>query len=232
MNKRKNILALLGAMVLTVGTVGVVLAEPLKDAHVGITVGWDENGDPFAVDGEDEDFGVNPEECDDLELAAGDIVFHFVQSGQGTAAGPDNTNLLDVTFTGADDQNDVVDDTVQGGGSNVDWFVWVSSNGGDVTLDGAESNVTGGELRVSHICVGDEPSEETEPPATDEPTDEPSFESTQEGETDAPSEPNTATIGGNGTSGPADGAWLLVVALGVLLASVVVMTPARAKSQR
>lgn len=83
--------------------------------------------------------------------------------------------------------------------------------------------------------------------ATDEPTDEPSFEATEAGvtdepsfsftdeelgETDAPSEPNTATFGGNGTSGPADGAWLLVVALGVLLASVVVMTPARAKSRR
>ena len=36
------------------------------------------------------------------------------------------------------------------------------------------------------------------------------------------------------TSGaaPADGAWLLVAALGALLASVVVLTPARAKSRR
>jgi hypothetical protein len=224
MNKRKKVLSLLGAMVLTVGTVGVVSAEPLKDAHVGITVGWDENGDPFAEDAEGGDFGVNPEACAELDLSAGDIVFHFVQSGQGTAAGPDDTNLLDVEFTGADDQTGVVDDTVQGDGSNVDWFVWVTSAGGDVTLDGAESNVTGGELRVSHICVGDEPG--------DEPTPTPEFSDEFEGETDAPSEPNTATIGGNGTSGPADGAWLLVVALGVLLASVVVMTPARAKSRR
>jgi hypothetical protein len=239
MNKRKKLLALMGAMVLTVGTVGIALAEPLKDAHVGITVGWDENGDPFAEDSEGNPLEVNPAACDDLVLEAGDIVFHFVQSGQGTAAGPDDTNLLDVDFTGADDQDDVVDDTVQGDGSNVDWFVWVTSAGGDVTLDGAESNVTGGELRVSHICVGDEPEveptptfEATEEGETDAPTDEPTFESTEEGDTDAPSEPNTATIGGNGTSGPADGAWLLVVALGVLLASVVVMTPARAKSRR
>jgi uncharacterized repeat protein (TIGR01451 family) len=33
----------------------------------------------------------------------------------------------------------------------------------------------------------------------------------------------------NGGSGPADGAWLMVVALGVLLASVVILSPARAK---
>lgn len=50
--------------------------------------------------------------------------------------------------------------------------------------------------------------------------------------TDVPTEPNTATIGGTGSSGPSDSSWLLVVALGVLLASVVVMTPARAKNRR
>jgi hypothetical protein len=42
----------------------------------------------------------------------------------------------------------------------------------------------------------------------------------------------TDTIGKTSTTSPADGAWLLVVALGVLLASIVVLTPARAKSQR
>lgn len=42
----------------------------------------------------------------------------------------------------------------------------------------------------------------------------------------------TDTIGTAGTSGPADMAWLLVVALGVLLASIVVLSPARAKSRR
>lgn len=74
------------------------------------------------------------------------------------------------------------------------------------------------------------PGETPEP--TVAPTPTPTFGSSNAGETDAPTEPNTATIGGNGTSGPADSAWLLVVALGVLLASVVVLTPARAKSRR
>lgn len=84
-----------------------------------------------------------------------------------------------------------------------------------------------GDQQISHIIFCDE-EDATEPPVTDEPE----FSDDQGGDTDAPSEPNTATIGGNGTSGPADGAWLLVVALGVLLASVVVMTPARAKNRR
>ena len=50
------------------------------------------------------------------------------------------------------------------------------------------------------------------------------------GDTDQP--PTDALPGTTGSSGPTDGAWLLVVALGVLLASIVVLTPARAKSRR
>jgi Domain of unknown function DUF11 len=44
--------------------------------------------------------------------------------------------------------------------------------------------------------------------------------------------PPTDELGSAGTSGPSDGAWLLVVALGVLLASIVVLAPARTKSRR
>jgi hypothetical protein len=60
----------------------------------------------------------------------------------------------------------------------------------------------------------------TNPPATDTP---------------APvvtGEPATDALGTTGSSGPTDTAWLLVVGLGVLLASIVVLTPARAKRQR
>jgi hypothetical protein len=58
------------------------------------------------------------------------------------------------------------------------------------------------------------------------------FTQTEEPATEVPSEPNTATIGGTGTSSPSDSSWLLVAALGVLLASVVVLTPARVKTRR
>jgi uncharacterized repeat protein (TIGR01451 family) len=51
------------------------------------------------------------------------------------------------------------------------------------------------------------------------------------GDTTAPTQPPTDTLGSSG-SGPSDSAWLLVVGLGVLLASVVVLTPARAKRRR
>jgi hypothetical protein len=51
------------------------------------------------------------------------------------------------------------------------------------------------------------------------------------GVTNNPTEPPT-DAGLIGKSGPTDTAWLLVVALGVLLASVVVLTPARVRNRR
>ncbi len=107
--------------------------------------------------------------------------------------------------------------------------VWADTNGSGVFDEGDQA--------ISHIIFCDEEEEETEEPSFEQSqegeTDEPSFEQSQEGETDEPSEPDTATIGGSsGVGGPADGAWLLVVALGVLLASIVVLTPARARVRR
>jgi len=94
-----------------------------------------------------------------------------------------------------------------------DQTVYADTNG-DNDYDTDDSN------GISHVIVCG--------PAASAP---PSFEGSQEGETDVPSEPNTATVGA-GTSGPADGSWLFVAALGAILASVVVMTPARAKNRR
>jgi hypothetical protein len=73
---------------------------------------------------------------------------------------------------------------------------------------------------------------ESEAPSEEVPSEAPSFEQSQEAETDAPSEPDTATVGGHETGTPSDSAWLLMVALGLLLSSIVVMTPARARSKR
>ncbi len=250
----RKLWAILGAGVLTLGVVTVALALELKVPHQGITVSWDSEGNAV-IDG-GEDFS-DSDECE--APAQGEVIFHFVQSGQGIApnAGGEAANTIDVDF---EDEADVLgwaaDDVKD---NNVDWFVSVDASDGEVTLVTANSNVNGGELRVSHICVGDAPEIESAPPSevpsdvvetdepsdvieTDEPsqsvaieTDEPSespFQSV-EGDTDEPSEPDTATIGGSKHVGsPADGAWLLVVALGVLLASVVVLTPARAKAPR
>ncbi len=86
------------------------------------------------------------------------------------------------------------------------------------------------------------PSDTPAPTDTAAPTESPT--GTGAGDTSAPTgtpggtgggdqatQPPTNTLGSNG-SGPSDTAWLLVVGLGVLLASVVVLTPARAKSRR
>lgn len=90
-----------------------------------------------------------------------------------------------------------------------------------------------GETEAPSEVPSEAPSfEQSQEGQTDAPSDNPSFEQSQEGATDVPSEPNTASIGTGGPAAPADSAWLLVVALGVLLASVVVLTPARAKSRR
>lgn len=258
MNKRSRIWAILGAGVLTLGVVSIAMALELKGAHQGITVSWDSEGNPVIDDG-DANF---PDSTDCPWVPGeGEVIFHFVQSGQGVApnAGGTAANTIDVDFDDEADVNDAPADDVKD--ANVDWFVGVIAADGEVTLVTANSNVAGGELRVSHICVGDAPGDETPPPSfeqsqagetdapsappsnppsfeqsqageTDIPSNPPSFEQSQLGETDAPTEPNTAAIGGNGTSAPASGAWLLVVALGVLLASIVVLSPARAKNTR
>ena len=242
MNKRR-ITAILGASVLSLSVATVALAIELKDEHQGITVSWDENGAPVITGG-----FSNSTECD--APGEGEVIFHFVQSGQGLApnAGGTAANTIDVDFT---DEADVIgwaaDDVKD---NNVDWFVPVDASDGEVTLVTANSNVNGGELRVSHVCVGDAPGEQETPPPTTPPTAPPTVPPTAPptvpptaaptstpfqsvaADTDAPSLPNTATVGGSNTGAPSDGAWLLVVALGVLLASIVVLTPARAKAPR
>lgn len=268
MNKRSRVWAILAAGILTLGVAGLALAIELKEPHQGITVSWDSEGNPVIDDG-DANF-TDSTDCPWVP-GEGEVIFHFVQSGDDTDVnGTDvNDNLIDVDFEDEADANDVPADTIQND-KNVDWFVGVTASDGEVTLVTANSNVEGGDLRVSHICIGDAPDEEeSAPPSfeqsqvgetdapsdvpsdtpsdvpseapsfeqsqageTDIPSNPPSFEQSQLGETDAPTEPNTAAVGGNGTSAPASGAWLLVVALGVLLASIVVLSPARAKSPR
>jgi hypothetical protein len=129
--------------------------------------------------------------------------------------------------------------------------VWADYNAGNPALGPGE-----GDKNISHIIFCDPTQTTTTTTTTDETTtttttDETTtttttdvttttttettdtFTSDTGGVTDAPpSEPNTATVGTNGTSAPADGAWLLVIALGVLLASIVVLTPAKAGARR
>jgi hypothetical protein len=61
-----------------------------------------------------------------------------------------------------------------------------------------------------------------------------SFSQTVSATTDVagPTEPNTATFEIGGTSSTSNSAWMLIVALGVLLGSVVILTPAPSKTKR
>lgn len=223
--KRNKLMALVGAAALSVGVVGIALAVDLKDPHVGTTVTWDGNGNPQSTNG----FSVNTDEsCSGLDLGPGEVFFHFVQSPTDAAHGN-----LTVDF-GSDGSWGPTGEA-QNGGSHLAWDVTVTDDGdGIVTVVGASTDQDGGELKISHICAGTNtptpsptPSfESSQEGATDAPT--PSFQSSQEGATECPCD----TITGVKTSGPADGAWLLVVALGLLLASIVVLTPARAKGRR
>jgi hypothetical protein len=217
--KRNKILALLGAAVLTVGTVGIALANTLSEDHPGQV----ETSLDALIEG-----GVG-EDCSDFvdgfAVGAGQVGLHFILTDPEGESG-NITGSVDGTAFGP------VAGIFHGQGEGAMHFYVVVDGDGDSVINDAVTDIDGGQLTLSHICFGEAAPTPTFSATEEGETDAPTFESTEEGETDAPSEPNTATIGGNGTSGPADGAWLLVVALGVLLASVVVMTPARAKSRR
>jgi len=160
-------------------------------------------------------------------------------------------------WTGGTPTSLTINGVVQSGSwvqeGNGSWHFTVTVDGSNYPPTSASVDYSGdsGVLTLSH-CEGAAPSGtgagSTDTPApsgtgagsTDTPapsgtgagsTDTPAPSGTGAGDTNQPTQPPTDTLGSNG-SGPSDGAWLLVVGLGVLLASVVVLTPARAKSRR
>jgi hypothetical protein len=214
--KKSKLLALLGAAVLTFGIAGTAFAAtPASDAGVVPTLHSDAN---ITLDGNGNSDAADCDAADGIET--------------GDTGGSDTTdNGVTVTWTYDSDTKEFGFSATGGlvthayikGGNDYNDYDYTGETDGGIAADGglfAPDNGSEGPAGLSHavFCTvaGDEPS----------------FEQSQEGETDAPSEPSTDTFTGNGTSGPADGAWLLVVALGVLLASIVVLTPARAKSRR
>lgn len=240
MNTRKRLLSLVGSSALLVGllvgTTGTVFADG--------QVEWTGNGQTDGV--------PNDIQCDDSNTAY--LYWVFVPGGQdavtaatitfgGTGSGTYPLNqdngqwkLQDGPWFDLDGLTAIVDYTGTLGNGNA--LVTISHGCPGETEESAPPS-----FEESQVVETDEPSAppsfeqsqliETDEPSSPPETDQPSFFTSQEAETDAPSEPDTATIGGSKTVGsPADGAWLLVVALGVLLASIVVLTPARAKAPR
>ena len=154
-----------------------------------------------------------------IDPGEGNVAWVFVHTSQ---SGPGH---LDANFQNAGAQG--ADSYIQGG---LKYLIITSAPD---TLLNFSDNLSGGQLTLSHTCYNSESSQpaESQPEESTPESVPPSFTSTEFPATDVPSEPNTATIGSS-SGGPSDSSWLLVAALGVLLASVVVMTPARAKNRR
>jgi len=211
MKTRSKLLALLGAAVLSLGTVGVALAAtPDSDAGITPILHTDAN---ITIDGNG---GSDAANCDPDDA---------IETGN-TGGSADTANGVTVTWTYDDGTKEFGFSATGGlvtyayikGGNDYNEYDYTGLTDGGIDADGglyAPDNGSDGPAGLSHavFCTM-------------------VFEGGSEGITDAPSEPSTDSLGTTGTSGPADSAWLLVVALGVLLASVVVLTPARAKSRR
>jgi len=116
---------------------------------------------------------------------------------------------------------------------DLDLMALLGPDGAYHVLLGSELNGAFDNIYKQIACPSEPPSEAPSQAASEVP---PSFEASVGAATDVPTqlptEPNTATTGSAGGSGPSDSAWLLVAALGVVLASIIVMTPARSKTRR
>lgn len=214
MSTTKKLAALVGAAALTLGTFGTALAvDPVWATVTGHAASTNENnGTDFWETGDIEDcVKFNAGEGDlgteqDTYLLTQDYELVIVKAGSTNQGDPNGLTLFANASAGE--------------------TVWADTDG-----DSAYSPKSGPEdeawdKNISHIIFCDGGPEQSQSNETNPPTGAPSQDT--EDITESP----TDGLFGNGTSSPADGAWLLVVALGALLASVVVLTPARAKSRR
>ena len=205
--KKSKLLALFGALALTLSVAGTAFANSLSVDKPHMI-------DPTTLSELISDEGV-AEDCSDftgdLAVGEGEVGIHFILTTPEAETG-NISGSVDGTAFGP------VANTVKGQGNGAMHFYVVVEGDGDSVINEATTDVDGGVLTVSHLCFG----------GGSEPTPTPTFDLETAGITECPCDTD---LGAN-TSSPADGAWLLVVALGVLLASIVVLTPARAKSRR
>jgi hypothetical protein len=224
MNSWKKVAGLLGAAALTVALAGPALAEvkwAVPFDHYASTPGDGSNDTAFW----EAELGLEEGDCEKIEGAALDAVQNedgsaslgvaydwvIVKQASSATVEFDNTIFMDVA---------------------ADETVFADTNGDGVYDDGDSQG-------ISHIIVcglsetttttTTTTTEQTETTTTTTTT---TFTQDTAADTDAPSEPNTATIGTSGPATPADSTWMLVIALGVLLGSIVVLTPAKARNRR
>ena len=220
MNKRSKLWAILASGVLTLGIAGMALAEDLLEGQVGNTLGgYTENCDNFGP------------------IGAGEIGVHFILSSPNASSG-----LLDATFS-TDSFSGLQDfDTPA---SALHWYAVITGDA-NTTILSAHTDVDGNNLVVSHVCAGEESSsssssesssttsfssseESSTTSVSSSSSSTTSFSSSEESSTTSVTTPPSDTIFDGGSGNQATGMWLLVAALGILLGSLVVVAPARAK---
>ena len=220
--KRNKILALIGAGVLSMGVVGVALAEELQENQAGQTIG-------AILEGQ--------EVCDDfddlgIEIGDGEIGLHFILTDPAS----DSATIDVVTSTGSASD---VPNTPKGPGA-LHFYVVVTGDM-DSVLESATTSIDGGNLVLSHACSGDVTTTTTtttttsfsssEESTTDTETTTTAFTSSEQSTTNVTTQPQTDTIGANGSGQQSSGLWMLLAALGVLAGSVIVLAPSKAKSK-
>ena len=227
---RTKIAALLGAGLLTLGVVGAALAGTGPSDPQGVTPV--EHAGNIQLPGSSND-------GDKAACSIDDAVDIDGQGGEGDFTDDATTTngvTVTVEYTAA---TKTLSFTAEGGLVTIayvkggDAYNEYDYAGDGVANDGnlyAPNNDGGQPAGLSHVifCTGAAAATDTPVPATDTPV--PSGGGG--GETNIPSQPATDSTIGASSSGPTDAAWLVVVALGVLLASVLVLTPTRVKGRR
>ena len=207
MNKRSKLAALLGAGLLTFGVASIAMADTLRSPDfAGKTLG-------------ELTLGTETDCANQFPgLGEGEVGVFFVLGGANESDG-----TLDAVFS-SPASTPHLDGGTNNEGNSLRWAVTVTGDADTVVesaVTDATSNAAGDDnLVISHVCFG-----------AAAPTPTPTLPGGGgAGDTDQP--PTDGLAGSTGTSGPSDSAWLLVVGLGVLLASIVVLTPTKAKSRR
>ncbi len=150
----------------------------------------------------------------------GNGAYHFTTGWHdiGTLTTGQGGNVF-VTYDGAVDGNAVV---TLSHGCPGDTSTTTTTESSSTTTTTDSSSTTTTTESSSTTTTTDSSSTTTTTTAT--------FTGGSEPATDAPTQPNTAVTSG-GPSTPSNSAWLLILALGLLLGSVVILTPAKAKTK-
>lgn len=233
MNGRRGLAVLLGAGLLAVAAVGTALA-----AAPTYTIDVTKTADPASVpvEGADVTFTVHVHNTGTGGFATVVVTDPLSGCTLGAPSGDNGNDTLDAGETW--DYSCLVADVAPGTVNTA--TVDACHNSSPTCQQDPQRTSDQGSVEVG-TCESDCPTNSPSDSVSESPSDSaggspsdssggsPSGTGSGAGDT-AP--PPTDTLGGSGGSGPADSAWLLVVALGVLLGSVVVLRPSTGKRHR